>query len=107
FQTILYSTVGLVAMFFILLAFYIVSSSFKQRIDLTADKAYTLSPGTKNILKKLDSPVTIRFYCSQSDNAMPVMLKTYAKEVEDLLGEYKQAAHGHLVIEKLDPKPDS
>ena len=107
FERTLYSTAGVVAMFVVLLAFYVISSAFKTRADLTAEKAYTLSKGTKNILGKLDSRVTIRFYCTQSDNAMPVQFKTYARRVEDLLGEYKQAGHGKIVIEKFDPKPDS
>jgi ABC-type uncharacterized transport system involved in gliding motility auxiliary subunit len=106
-ETILYSTAGVVVMFVVLIAFYVVTSAVKERIDLTADKAFTLSPGTKKILGKLDSRVTIRFYCTQGDNAMPAALRSYAQHVEDLLSEYKQAAHGKVVVEKLDPKPDS
>src|SRR5579872_7047935 len=107
FETVLYSTAGVVVMFVVLLAFYVVSSAAKTRIDLTQEKAYTLSPGTKNILKKLDSRVTIRFYCTQGDNAMPPQLKNYAQRIEDLLAEYKQAGHGKLVLEKYNPTPDS
>jgi ABC-type uncharacterized transport system involved in gliding motility auxiliary subunit len=58
-------------------------------------------------LDKLDSRVTIRFYCTQDTTAMPPYLRTYAQHVEDLLDEYKEAGHGKIVIEKLDPKPDS
>jgi len=106
-ETILYSTAGVVVMFVVLLSFYVVSSAFKERIDLTSEKAFTLSDGTKKILAKLDSRVTIRFYCTQSDTAMPPVLRTYSQHIEDLLGEYKEASHGKVVIEKLDPKPDS
>ncbi len=81
----------------------------KQRVDLTKEKAYTLSAGTRAILKKLDTPVKIRFYYYGGEGGAPetVMLKTYAQRVEDLLSEYKQAAHGKLIIEQYDPKPDS
>jgi ABC-type uncharacterized transport system involved in gliding motility auxiliary subunit len=105
-ETILYSTAGVAVMFVVLLAFYVISSAFKERLDLTNEKAFTLSPGTKRILGKLDSRVTIRFYCTQ-DTAMPPVLRTYSQHIEDLLGEYKEAGHGKIVIEKLDPKPDS
>ena len=77
------------------------------RVDLTQGRVYTLSPGTKEILKNLDSPVTVRFYLSQSDDSMPLPLKGYARRVEDLLTEFKAASKGKLVIEKLDPQPDS
>jgi ABC-type uncharacterized transport system involved in gliding motility auxiliary subunit len=106
-ETILYSTAGVAIMFVVLLAFYVISSAFKERMDLTSEKAFTLSPGTKKILAKLDSRVTIRFYCTQGDTAMPPVLRTYAQHIEDLLGEYKEAGHGKIIIEKLDPKPDS
>src|SRR5581483_7256067 len=107
FETILYSTAGVAAMFVVMLAFYIVTNAFKVRVDITAEKSHTLSPGTKKILGKLNSRVTLRFYCTQADNAMPPALRTYAQHIEDLLNEYKQAAQGKLVIQKLDPKPDS
>ncbi len=104
-EAILYSTAGVAAMFVLLIAFYVVTSAFKVRVDLTAEKAYTLSAGTRHILSKLDSPVTLRYYCSQAN--MPPELKTYAQEIEDLLDEYVQAARGKIILEKLDPKPDS
>jgi ABC-type uncharacterized transport system involved in gliding motility auxiliary subunit len=107
FETVLYSTAGVAVMFVVLLAFYVISSAAKQRLDLTAEKAFTLSPGTKSILNKLDSRVTIRFYCTQGDMAMPPALRTYSQHIEDLLAEYKVAGHGKILIEKLDPKPDS
>lgn len=107
FETLFYSTIGVVAMLLILVAINYISGHFKQRIDLTAEKAYTLSPGTRAILAKLDTPVQLRYYCSQGENAMPVYLKTYAQRVEDLIGEYRQASKGLVEVQKLDPEPDS
>ena len=107
-ETILYSTGGVLAMALILIAFNVVAGAFKERVDLTKEKAYTLSQGTRAILNKLDTPVKIRFYCSQGETAPEtVYLKSYAKRVEDLLAEYKQIAKGKLIIEKYDPQPDS
>jgi len=108
-ETILYSTVGVLAMALLLIAFNVLTGTVKKRIDLTQEKAYTLSPGTRAILNKLDSTVKIRFYCTQLQNATAdsVFLKGYAERVEDLLDEYRQAGHGKIVIEKYDPQPDS
>ena len=108
-ETILYSTAGVVVMLVILIAFNFIAGTARARLDLTQEKAYTLSAGTKAILKKLDTPVTIRFYCTQSESATPetVFLKGYARKVEDLLAEYKQVAGSKLRIEKYDPQPDS
>jgi ABC-type uncharacterized transport system involved in gliding motility auxiliary subunit len=107
-QTLLYSTTGVVAMALILIAFNVITGAAKVRVDLTKERAYTLSDGTRAILKKLDTPVKVRFYCSQGDSSPDVLqLRSYAKHVEDLLDEYRQAAHGKLIIEKYDPEPDS
>ncbi len=107
FETLLFSSIGVAVMFVIVVAVNLISSALKTRVDLTKEKAFTLSPGTRAILGKLDSPVEVRFYYSQSETRVPSQNKTYAKRVEDLLAEFKQAAHGHLEIKKLDPQPDS
>jgi ABC-type uncharacterized transport system involved in gliding motility auxiliary subunit len=108
-QTILYSTAGVAVMLVILIAFNFIVGTARARLDLTQEKAFTLSAGTRAILKKLDTPVTIRFYCTQSESATPetVFLKSYARKVEDLLAEYRQVAGSKLKIEKYDPQPDS
>ena len=77
------------------------------RADLTEEKLYTLSQGTKNILKKLPGPVSIKFFFSSSDTSVPADLKTFAAHVDDLLGEFEQAGNGKIVVEKFDPRPDS
>ncbi len=109
FETLLYSAVGVAAMFVVLAGFNIVAAAFKHRIDLTKEKAFTLSEGTKAILKKIDTPVKIRFYCSRAENPSPetVFLRNYAQQVEDLLDEFKQNAGSKLTIQKFNPLPDS
>jgi gliding motility-associatede transport system auxiliary component len=111
-ETILYSSAGIVVMLVIFIAVNVIIGAFPLRADLTQEKAYTLSDGTKAVLKKLDkldTPVKIRFYCTQGETATPdtVYLKDYANQVQDLLREYQQVAGRHLVIQKLDPEPDT
>jgi ABC-type uncharacterized transport system involved in gliding motility auxiliary subunit len=105
-ESYLFSVVGVIAMFVILVAVYIVSHLAAARVDVTAEKLNTLSAGTKAILKKLDTPVQIRFFASQGKE-VPVELKTYEQRVEDLLNEYKKAGGKNVEIKKLDPEPDS
>jgi ABC-type uncharacterized transport system involved in gliding motility auxiliary subunit len=107
FETWLFPVAGVVAVLVILIAVNVIGNFLKVRSDLTENKIYTLSPGTKRILDKLDTPVEIRFYYSKDNSSMPVPLRTYAQEVEDLLSEYQQAGHGKIQVVKLDPKPDS
>ena len=77
------------------------------RWDCTAEKRYTLSQGSENILKHLDKVVSIRFYYSRNASDMPVVLKNYATRVEDLLGEFQRAGGDKIKLSKLNPTPDS
>lgn len=106
-ETFLYSTIGVIVMVVIVIALNIIVRPLLVRVDMTADKAYTLSEGTKRILGTLDTPVQIRFYFSQRESSTPVELKTYAARVEDMLKEYQLLAKGNLEIKKLDPVPDT
>src|SRR5215212_3200867 len=107
FETLLYSTIGIVAMVLLLIAINFIASRARTRVDLTSEKAYTLSPGTKAILAKLDTPVQLRFYCTKNTANMPVFLTNYAQRIDDLLTEYRQASKGQIEIQRLNPEPDS
>ena len=82
-------------------------AALSARVDLTAEQLYTLSPGSKAVLAKLDQKVTLKFFFSESAKDMPPSLKTYAEQVRDLLREYERAGKGNVVIETYDPKQDS
>ncbi|MCX8109483.1 MAG: Gldg family protein [Verrucomicrobiae bacterium] len=107
YEPLIYSGIGVAVMFFALVAAGAISSSLKVRFDLTEDRVFTLSEGTKKILSRIDTPVVINFYCTRSETQMPVALKNYAQRVEDLLAEYRQAARGKIEVRKFDPQPDS
>jgi ABC-type uncharacterized transport system involved in gliding motility auxiliary subunit len=106
-ETLLYSTGGVIALLAVLIAVNFIVSAFNLRADLTEGDVYTLSPGTRKVLARLEAPVKLRLYYSQGSEAVPVGLKTFAKRVEDLLNEYKAAGGGKVVIEKFNPEPDS
>jgi gliding motility-associatede transport system auxiliary component len=107
YETFLYSAGGLAAIFVILLLVNFVLGALPARIDLTQGRLYTLSGGTREVLAKLEAPVKLRLYFSQSDANVPLSIKAYGRHVEDLLAEYRRAAGGKIVVEKLDPQPDS
>jgi len=79
------------------------------RVDLTQDKLYTLSNGTRNIINNLkgDKPVTLRLYATTEDRVMPPALQNYGRAVEDLLVEFQKLSDGKIIIEKLAPNPDT
>jgi len=107
FETALYSTIGVAVMLLIVVAINVITSMTRMRVDLTEDRIYTLSEGTRKILSKLDGKLKIRFYCTRDEAAMPVNYRNHAQRIDDLLAEYKKLAGGKLEIQKLDPQPDT
>ena len=105
-EHLIYSAIGLVALFLILVAVNFLVSRVPGRIDLTEGNLYTLSPGTKKILSNLQSPVTLKVYISQGES-VPVQLRSFAQRVEDTVREFKGVAGSNLVVERYNPKPDS
>jgi len=77
------------------------------RIDLTENRLFTLSEGTKGILTSLDEPVTLRFYLSQRELERVPGIGGYADRVRALLDEYERLAGGKLTLHVIDPEPFS
>jgi ABC-type uncharacterized transport system involved in gliding motility auxiliary subunit len=98
---------GLLVLLAILIAANVIIGGLRVRKDFTQERLYTLSDGTRSVLKKLDHNVTLKFFFSSSAPEVPGPLKTFAQQVEDLLHEYQLAGRGRIVVEKYDPKPDS
>ena len=98
---------ALVAVVVIVIAANVIIGNLRLRADLTEENLYTLSEGSINILKDLDDHVTLRLFFSSSSPATPTSMKSYARQVEDLLREYQSYAEDKITIVKHDPRPDS
>lgn len=74
------------------------------RLDVTENNLYTLSDGTRNILRELEEPITIRLYYSAKQFAGVPSLQNYGKRVRDMLEEYVAASDGKLRLSVIDPE---
>jgi len=106
YETLVYSAVGLAALFLILVAFNYLAGTAPLRADLTQGKLYTLSAGTRKLLHGLEAPVKIKLYVSRGEG-VPVQLRAFSKRVEDEVNELKAAAGKNLTVEIYHPQPDS
>ncbi|WP_237214577.1 GldG family protein [Falsiroseomonas oryziterrae] len=75
------------------------------RIDLTQNRLYTLSDGTKQVLRGLQDPITLRLYYSRKLGVAVPPYGAYADRVRALLDEYVAVSNGRLRLEVLDPEP--
>ncbi|MNQ47871.1 ABC-type uncharacterized transport system [compost metagenome] len=108
-KKLMVSGVGLVLIALAFLAFNLFSSLSLTgaRLDLTEQKLYTISAGTRQILAELEQPVELNFFYSDSATKDLPALRTYAKRVEEMLKAYQREAGGKLKLNVIDPAPFS
>ncbi len=88
------------ALFIILLILAnIVGINSYRRIDLTRTRAYSLSSASKQIVKNLEEPLSIRVFF---DKNLPSIYQSTAQYVEDLMVEYKNAANKNFSVSYMD-----
>ncbi len=99
--------VFIVLLFVALVLVNFLASRLPFRGDATAENIYTLSPGTKSILGKIEESVVLDFYFSKSVQGLPITYKNYAARVEEMLRQYVRASGGKLQLNVIDPRPDT
>ncbi len=77
------------------------------RFDLTENKLYTLTEGTRNILRDLDEPVTLHLYFSEGVSRELPQFRSYARWAAEMLEEFAARSGGKLTLKQVDPKPFS
>ncbi len=77
------------------------------RLDVTENKLYTVSQGTKNILSSLSEPINLKFFYSKKMAAQLPGIGVYAERVADMIKEYQRLAGTNISIEQIDPEPFS
>jgi gliding-associated putative ABC transporter substrate-binding component GldG len=81
----------------------IISWSLYFRMDFTSDKRYTLSKTTKEIIRKIEEPITVTAYFSKKTDPEIHRLKN---EFRDMLVEYSNYSRQQIVYNFIDPGSD-
>ena len=104
-----FSSAGLIALALIVLFSTLFTDwAFRgMRFDLTQGHMYTLSDGTKHIVRNLKQPVDLYFYFSKEATRDAQGWRGYAKQVKELLEEYVLKSNGKLRLHVIDPEPFS
>jgi len=81
------------------------------KMDITDQRLYTLSDGTKSILAKLNQPIKAKLYFAKTASLKgPDQIRffsNYYEFVKALLEEYVAASNGMVELEIIDPRPFS
>ena len=101
--------VGLACAAIILISVNVISNTTleKTKVDLTEQKLFTISDGTKSLLQKIDEPIHVKVYFSQLlGEAAPIYSK-YFSRVRSLLQQYEDISSQKVVLEFIEPEPFS
>jgi ABC-type uncharacterized transport system involved in gliding motility auxiliary subunit len=78
------------------------------RFDLTQNRLYTLSPGTKQVLAEIKEPINLYFYFSRdAAGKQAPLIMPYAARVREFLEEVTARAGGKIRLQVIDPQPFS
>ncbi|MGC1521482.1 MAG: GldG family protein, partial [Steroidobacteraceae bacterium] len=105
-----YGVGGLIALAVLFLGVVMLSNVGLRglRLDLTQNKLYTLSPGTKQVLGELKEPINLYFYFSRETAAKQApLLLPYATRVREFLEELAARSGGKIHVTVVDPQPFS
>ena len=78
----------------------LIFTQFFYRIDLTEDQRYSISPGTKKLLKDLKQEVFIKVYL---DGELDVRFKRLQKAIQETLDEFKIYSSNQISYRFIDP----
>jgi ABC-type uncharacterized transport system involved in gliding motility auxiliary subunit len=100
-------SLALLAVLFVALT--VLSSTLLKgyRLDLTENRLYTLSEGTRNVLKNLEEPVRLYFFFSEEASRDLPQIRSYARWVREMLEEFEDRSSGRLRVTAIDPAPFS
>ncbi len=103
-----FGTAVLAALVFFVTQFLSDQSFANKSIDLTKDNRYTLTEGTRAILKDLTEPVTINYYVTRDVDGTPASFKRHIPRVDSFLREIESLAKDDLVtLNFVDPEPNT
>ena len=103
------SLIGVVAVLAILIGINLFAETklASVQLDLTHTHQYTLSRGTRTVLRGLKEPVTLRLFYSRLLGSTLPAYGSYADRVREMLEQYARVSRGKIRLEFYDPQPFS
>ncbi|HWE22225.1 MAG TPA: Gldg family protein [Hyphomicrobiaceae bacterium] len=86
----------------------IASSALREaKFDLTKERLFTISEGTRKALRAIDEPIDVRVYFSKKLGELAPNYGKSFERVRSMLGQYSDISRGKLRVTYFDPEPFS
>ena len=81
------------------------------KIDVTENNLYSLSDGSKKIIRKINKPLRMKLFYSKTAAQRGTegirAFNNYYQYIKDLLLEYQSLSRNNISLEFIDPRPDT
>ena len=104
-KTLAISGIVLAVVCFLSLNLFSSLSLKNSRLDLTEERLYTLSTGTRHALANLKEPIKLRLYMSRSLKKASPQFGLFMSRIQELVQTYERLAEGKIKLEILNPEP--
>lgn len=98
------TSVGALIVLAIVILVNVFAGMSNARIDMTENKVHTLTEGTKNILGRVDTNTTIKFFVSPKEN-LPPQLQPFVDQTDSWLARFREVNPEKITVEKLEVEP--
>ena len=106
-HTLAWASVGLAFVLLLSVNLFASSALRNAKADLTQQRLFTISSGTRSMLRSIDEPISLKLYFSKRlGEAAPVYAR-YFERVRALLQQYADIAGAGLDVAVFDPEPFS
>ena len=98
------TSVGALIVLAIVILVNVFSGMSNARLDMTENKVHTLTRGTKNIVGRVDTNTTIKFFVSPKEN-LPPQLQPFVDQTDSWLARIREVNPKFITVEKLEVEP--
>jgi ABC-type uncharacterized transport system involved in gliding motility auxiliary subunit len=106
-HTLAWASIALALILLLSLNLFAGSALRNAKADLTQQRLFTISGGTRTMLRAIDEPISMRLYFSKRlGEAAPVYAR-YFERVRALLQQYGDISGGRVELAIFDPEPFS
>lgn len=106
-HTLAWSSIALALILLLSVNLFASTTLRNAKADLTQQRLYTMSEGTRQMLRAIDEPISIRLYYSKQLGIAASNYGRYFERVRALLQQYRDVSRDKLEVSVFDPEPFS
>jgi len=106
-HTLAWASIGLALILLLSVNLFASSALRNAKADLTQQRLFTISDGTRAMLRSVDEPISLRLYFSKRLGEAASVYGRYFERVRALLQQYSDLSGGRVELAIFDPEPFS